>query len=106
MDLIYRDAIMRSLCYLEGLPRPPRSVKESWSLPTAPRCPECNAIALPVALNTGDGWALGWDCSNTCGPDAFAWDDGDEGLGEPPGWPFYSDYADSDDFSNAGFQIE
>lgn len=106
-DRVVRNAIVRALAAIEGIPfyrRPPRPVRDRWTLPIAPVCPECGAVASAVAAHTGEGWILGWEC-DVHGPDAFAWDDGDPGIGDPPEWPFFLDFADCGDFEAAGFLV-
>ena len=45
------------------------TVKPNWKLPPPPKdiC-DCGAKIIPCVLNTGDGWALLWDCENFCAP--------------------------------------
>lgn len=89
----------------EGLSPPMRNhVKADWKLPSVPRCVSCSREAIPTAVDTGEGWTLGWECPR-CGPDYFAWDDGSPGVGVAPEWPFEFDIASGGDFLAIGFQV-
>lgn len=51
--------------FLEG-----PKMKPDWTMPEPPKktCPECGMpMDVPTAYNTGDGWALWWDCVDFCG---------------------------------------
>jgi len=66
---------------------------QDWNLPTPPICQKCGKTSYAVAYNTGDGWALSWDCY--CGnmqDEEIPWAWGDDWL-----WP--------EDLKELGFTI-
>ena len=69
-------------------------VQSGWVLPDPPEhvCTRPDVIAL--AVDTGDGWALEWGCSE-CG-----W-----GNGDSIPWPFIDDWATIHDLEALGFEI-
>lgn len=85
--------------------RPAPTVQPGWKLPAAPSCPECGELASAAVINTGDGWAWGWECAD-CGPDRFTWDGGDDGIGDEIAWPFGADdYAYGRHWEALGFWL-
>lgn len=55
---IDRDKLQARIFELTG-------IKSGWNLNNPPRCPLCRITCVPAAGDTGDGWALWWDCANT-----------------------------------------
>jgi hypothetical protein len=80
--------------FCADLMRAPLSLKPGWALPEK-NCPECGVKMRPIALWTGDGWWLGWDCENTCS----------EAEGLPIEWPFGDGWATPLDLESAGFEV-
>ena len=71
--------------------------KPGWKLPKPPdiECDMCEQKASKaIAVDTGEGWALMWECKNECGCI-------NEYLDE---WPFVEDKANSYDMEAAGFE--
>ena len=76
----------------------PAAVNPDWQMPTR-KCSKCGADLVPVAVDTGDGWYLGWDdCEHLCDApaDLYAFIE----------WPFVKDWANVEDLERLGFRIE
>jgi hypothetical protein len=72
-------------------------LKPDWEMPEPPEepCRFCREpIDEPVAVHTGDGWFLCWDCRSGCGLDGY-----------PIEWPFAENWATSKDFEAIGFDV-
>ena len=70
----------------------------SWHMPTR-ACGKCGAPLAPVAVDTGDGWFLGWDaCDHLC--------DDPADLEAYIEWPFTGNWASVADLRRLGFRIE
>lgn len=75
------------------------TIKPSWTMPDPPQqtCSDCgNQLSIPVAIDTGDGWLLAWDCPKDCGMD-------DEPMIDI--WPFVENTANWMDLEKAGFDV-
>ena len=74
------------------------TVREDWKSepPTNIVCEDCGSVLVKkIAVWTGDGWELYWECDNDCGS-----------LMKDIDWPFgYDELADADDLSALGFTI-
>jgi hypothetical protein len=57
------------------------------------RCPTCGKAMQKAAVNTGDGWALFWDCDDY---------DGDD---HEIDWPFGDRKLNEDELEREGYEI-
>lgn len=76
-------------------------IKPGWKLPKPPdvECDLCNKkVSIPLAYDTGEGWALQWECPDRCGCV-------EEYMDDETSWPFVEDSANAIDFEAAGFEI-
>lgn len=80
-------------------------LKPGWKMPMSPSaaCPYCKQRVIPVAVSTGDGWALYWDCESGCEP--FADQPGAGIIEGESAWPFVDDFAKASDWERIGFKV-
>lgn len=88
-----------------GRSEPGATLKPGWKLPMPPRddCPCCHNKVIPLAVDTGDGWAFYWDCEDGCEP--FSDLPGGGMLVGEAAWPFVDSHARPSDLTRAGFKV-